>query len=551
MNKLITDARILLLEDDESDAELAARELTTEGLFFDWKRVQTRNEFLNEIESFRPDVILSEYSLSEFDALTALRLLKERKIDIPFILRTGASNEGSAVACMKEGAFDYILKSSLKRLPSAVLNAIEVSRYREAEKKANDALLDNERRLQQAQKMEAIGNLTGGVAHDFNNLLMSILGNTQLALRKIEPESPARHRILEIEKAAKKAAELTRKLLAYSRRQHLERRTIHLNQHTEEIMRLLERVIGENVEITVNFERDLPTVYADPAQIEQVVMNLSINARDAMPEGGHLIIETCSLELDQEYCTRFPYVQPGRYVRMKVSDTGTGMDAETIQHIFEPFYTTKDQGKGTGLGLSMVYGIVKQHDGHIHVESEVGKGTTFEMFLPVDERNVQADKIVPMKRVHRGTETILVAEDEVSLRTIAKDALESLGYTVLLAKDGDEAVELFRTNRDQIQLMLFDVIMPRMSGIRAYEQIHKLEPNVPLILMTGYSSETVQSRFIQSETSADDLGAAVIQKPFDLDILGQRVREVLDAPRYVMSSGSTPKPATPATVPTL
>jgi CheY-like chemotaxis protein len=316
-------------------------------------------------------------------------------------------------------------------------------------------------------------------------------------------------------------------------------------------MRLLERVIGANVLVSVNFESDLPAVYADPAQIEQVVMNLSINARDAMPDGGELTIETCSLELDDVYCSRFPYVQPGNYVCIKVSDTGTGMDAETIQHIFEPFYTTKDQGKGTGLGLSMAYGIIKQHDGHIHVQSQLGIGTTFEIFLPVDSRKVQADKAGPIQSVLGGTETILVAEDEAALRAIAKDALENLGYTVLLAKDGFEAIEMFEKHHDEIQLLLFDVVMPRMGGIHAFESINKLAPSVPLLLMTGYSVETVQSRFIQSEKSADDLGAAVIQKPFDLDALGKKVREVLNAPRSHLNPRSAPKPATPVTIPHL
>jgi len=283
------------------------------------------------------------------------------------------------------------------------------------------------------------------------------------------------------------------------------------------------------VEVNVKVATDLSAVFADPAQLEQVVMNLCVNARDAMPQGGELTIETSNIELDENYSRLYPYVQPGRYVEIRVSDNGIGMDTETLAHIFEPFFTTKAVGKGTGLGLSMVYGIVKQHDGHIHVDSASGRGTTFKVFLPVDDKAVEKEHQMQQIPLRGGTETILIAEDEEALRKLSKDVLETLGYTVLLAKNGEEAVEIYTANRHRIKLLLFDVVMPRLSGSEAFEQIHEMGcGDVPLIFMTGYSSETVQSRFIEQNKLIEDVGAVVIQKPYSLEGLGRKVREVLD-----------------------
>ncbi len=386
--------------------------------------------------------------------------------------------------------------------------------------------------LQQSQKMKAIGTLTGGVAHDFNNLLTVILGNTHLALRTLQFDNPLQLRLVEVEKAANRAALLTRQLLAFSRRQHLERRSINLNHIISEIMKLLRRIIGEDVEVRVIATTGLSAVFADPAQIEQIIMNLAVNARDSMTAGGQLTIETSNITLDKSYQHRYPDVKHGKYVQITVSDTGTGMDAETQKHIFEPFFTTKEVGKGTGLGLSMVYGIVKQHDGHINVYSELGHGTTIKIFLPVVESAVELEAPeIQLPLLVGGTETILVAEDEEPLRRLAKDILEGLGYTVLMAKNGEEAVERYEQNRERIDMLLFDVVMPRMSGWEAYERIHELGGDMPLIFMTGYSSETVQSRFIKRNESMEESGAVVLQKPYNVEGLGRKVREVLDTKR--------------------
>jgi signal transduction histidine kinase/FixJ family two-component response regulator len=414
----------------------------------------------------------------------------------------------------------------------------------------NVRLLEQEReqalRMQQSQKMEAIGTLAGGVAHDFNNLLTVILGNTELAFNKLQPNDPVRPRLVEVDKAAKRAAVLTRQLLAFGRRQQMERRNINLNDVVAEIMKLLNRIIGVDVEVNVKAGSNLSTISADAAQIEQIVMNLAVNARDAMPEGGQLTIETSNVTLDENYQRRYPYVQPGKYVELKVSDTGSGMDEATKARIFEPFFTTKQVGKGTGLGLSMVYGIVKQHDGHINVYSEPEQGTVFKIFLPVVESEVEVEIDQVQTQIGGGNETILLAEDDEGLLNLASDVLDHLGYSVLQAKDGEEAVQIYEENRDQVDLLLLDVMMPRMGGPEAYDRIRQVNGDIPLIFITGYSSDLVKSRFVKQNISLEALGAAVIQKPYNIEGLGRTIREVLDASRRTLTSEDRPNRPTVA-----
>ena len=426
------------------------------------------------------------------------------------------------------------------------IGSVIVFRDVSAKRVAAEALLETESRLQQSQKMEAIGTLTGGVAHDFNNLLTAILGYTQLARQRASSGKPVESLLEEVEKAGSRAAALTRQLLAFSRRQRLQQRNVSIKEAIADILKLLERIIGADVEIVVNHAPDVMAVFADPAQIEQVIMNLSVNARDAMPDGGKLSIETTNVELDEHYCARYPDVEPGRYVQVRVTDTGTGMDAETQSRIFEPFFTTKGVNKGTGLGLSMAYGIVKQHGGHISVYSEPGQGSAFNVFLPVAEEIVGTRTNEAVSVTERGHETVLIAEDEETLRNLSRDLLESLGYRVLIAKDGKEAVSLFESENETIDLLLFDVVMPSMGGLEAYHQIRQRSPReMPVIFMTGYSKEFVKDKFVRNDQLESMPDATVIQKPYTLDALGRAVREELEK----ASRGSEGVQVAPVSVP--
>jgi two-component system, cell cycle sensor histidine kinase and response regulator CckA len=380
-----------------------------------------------------------------------------------------------------------------------------------------------EEQLHHAQKMESIGTLAGGIAHDFNNLLTAIIGNAQLGLAHMTDDNPVKERLIEIEKAGKRAGELTRQLLVFSRRQKIERRLININDTIGDFLKMLHRIIGEDVEVRFLTDASLPMVLIDPGQIEQVIMNLAVNARDAMAGGGLLIIEIHTVTLDEAYCQEHAFVSPGQYVQIVLSDTGSGIDAETQQRIFEPFFTTKGVGKGTGLGLATVYGIVKQHDGFIQVYSEVGHGTTFKIYLPVSTEGVEEELSEAPARPVGGRETILVVEDEAGLRRLAKQILSGLGYTVLTAEDGERAMEVYKATQEQIDLLLVDVIMPRMGGREVYERLQEMGSTTPIIFMTGYSTEMFQSNFI------GDKGAALIQKPYTVSSLGQKVRQVLNA----------------------
>jgi signal transduction histidine kinase len=388
---------------------------------------------------------------------------------------------------------------------------------------AEQALIESEERLQHSQKMEAIGTLAGGVAHDFNNLLTAIIGNAQLALAGLRPKDPLYDRLIEIEHSGKCAAELTRQLLIFSRRERLEPSTIDLNDTIGQFAKLLRRIIGEDIELRFQGAADLSTVFADPGQMEQVLMNLAVNARDAMPEGGELIIETQNIIVDETYCRTHPYARPGKYVQISVTDTGAGMNTDTQQHIFEPFFTTKEVGKGTGLGLAMAYGIIKQHEGMIEVYSEVGHGTTFKIYLPAQEKAVEEKVHETQPMLKGGAETILVAEDDETLQRLLTGMLTGLGYKVILTRDGEAAVETYSSHRDQIDLVILDMVMPRMGGREAYERIRTLGSDVPVIFMTGYSAEIAKSRFVL------ETGAAFIQKPYGIAALGHKVREALDA----------------------
>jgi PAS domain S-box-containing protein len=380
-----------------------------------------------------------------------------------------------------------------------------------------------EQQLRQTQKMEAIGQMAGGVAHDFNNLLTVIRGHTDLLLDHIGQTDALHRNVEQIQKSADRAVSLTRQLLAFSRKQVLQPKVLDLNAVAAEMGKMLPRLIGENITLTISAAPSLGRVKADPGQIEQIILNLAVNARDAMPQGGKLTIETANVELDEAYAREHLTAKPGRHVMLAVSDTGCGMDPETQSHIFEPFFTTKELGRGTGIGLATVYGIVKQSGGWIWVYSEVGKGTTFEIHLPrVDEADdVAAPSKIPIG-VRRGSETILVVEDNESLRQLTDEFLASTGYTVLGAQDGVEAIRIAEQHASRIDLMLTDVVMPGMSGRELAQRVAVLRPDIKVLYASGYTSDALLNQGVLEE------GVSFLPKPFTRDALAQKVREVLE-----------------------
>jgi two-component system, cell cycle sensor histidine kinase and response regulator CckA len=387
-----------------------------------------------------------------------------------------------------------------------------------------------EKQLAQSQKFEAIGQLAGGIAHDFNNMIGAIIGWADLGMEETEGGARLHRHFEKVRQQADRAASLTRQLLAFARRQVLEPRSIDLNQTITETLSLLEKVLGSNIEIKTKLARDLPVVRADPTQIEQVVMNLCINARDAMPEGGALLIETQRVSFDQQFCDAQPFARPGYYCMVCITDTGTGMDAATLDRIFEPFFTTKEMGKGTGLGLATVYGIVRQHGGFSHVYSEVGVGTTFRVYLPMTPAMAaQAEKEADSRPVKGGSETILIAEDHEGLREIARETLANQGYRVLLVSDGERALREFQANRDRIDLVILDVVLPKISGPEVYARILAEKPETPVLFATGYSADMAMLQKIQ------DQNLPVLQKPYSPRDLAGKVRETLDQHARMLS----------------
>jgi two-component system, cell cycle sensor histidine kinase and response regulator CckA len=380
-----------------------------------------------------------------------------------------------------------------------------------------------EEKFRQAQKMEAVGRLSGGVAHDFNNLLGVIIGYAEFLQESLDPENSLRSSVDEILKAGKRAASLTRQLLAFSRQQVLDPKVLDLNVVVLDMDKMLRRLIGEDIELSTVLGPDLGRLKADQSQLEQVLLNLVVNARDAMPQGGKLLIDTQNMMMDDAFVRRYPYpVQPGPYVCLTVTDSGIGMDAETKARAFEPFFTTKEKGKGTGLGLSTVYGVVKQSGGYIDIYSAPGAGTTFKIYLPRVDDAITIDAPIGAATSFTGNETILLAEDESSLRTLTRNTLELCGYKVLEAKDGLEALEVSERFKGPIDLLLTDMVMPGMGGRQLAQELTRRRPEIRLAYMSGYTGQAVGSQ------GPVDPGSVFLLKPFTRELLTRKIREALD-----------------------
>lgn len=387
-----------------------------------------------------------------------------------------------------------------------------------------------EEQLRQAQKMEAIGMLAGGIAHDFNNLLTIITGYGQLMLGSLSMTDPNRSAVDQIMKAGERAAALTRQLLAFSRRQVLQPKVLDLNQLVAGLGVMLRRLIAEDIDLRLSMGPELGRVNADPGLIEQLIMNLVVNSRDAMPKGGTLTIETCNTELDERYVRAHFAVQPGQYVLLGVSDTGVGMDAETRSHLFEPFYTTKSQGRGTGLGLSIVFGIVKQSGGNIEIYSEPGHGTSVKVYLPRVGQAAEGEEEA-VAQAARGVETILLVEDEDMVRKLVRETLEREGYKLLDAAGPAQAIKICQNYKGRIHLMITDVVMPKLNGHELAERLGKMRPDMRVLFMSGYTDNAVL------EIGVIDSESAFLQKPFTPTTLARKVRQVLDSGESTRHAG--------------
>jgi len=387
---------------------------------------------------------------------------------------------------------------------------------------SEESLRRTEMQLRQSQKMEAIGRLSGGVAHDFNNLLTVINGYSSLSMLQLDEADPVRKNIEEITKAAERASGLTRQLLAFSRKQVVHPRALNINEVVRGMEKMLRRLIGEDVELSTNFDESIRNVNVDPGQIEQVIMNLAVNARDAMPDGGKLTIRTANISVDQSSTFRNRTLKVGSYVVLAVSDDGVGMNEDVQNHLFEPFFTTKGLGKGTGLGLATCYGIIAQAGGDIRVYSEPNSGTTFKIYLPMTASATEAPAAPPSDTMPAGRETILVVEDDAGVRQLAVTVLRKCGYRVQISNDAYEALEAIKRS-PQFDLVITDVIMPRMSGKDLRDQIKAHRPGTEVLLMSGYAGDALAHRGVLEE------GLLFLEKPFSPARLAQKVREVLDA----------------------
>ncbi len=494
---------------------------------------------LKSIRSHPPDLILLDILMP---GLSGFEVCKQLKADaltnkIPIIFISALYKATDKLKAFSIGAVDYITKPfqkeevmarvethlSLRKIQKRLktqntMLQQEISDRKQAEEEK--ARLEGQYR--QAQKVEAIGRLAGGVAHDLNNLLVPILGYGEMLVDDFSPEDARRESARQIVNAGFRARNLVRQLLAFSRKQALEYRTLDLNKIIGGFEKLLRRTIREDIGIKIILSPDIRTIRADIGQIEQVIMNLAVNAQDAMPQGGKLILETAMAELDEEYAASRPGVQPGSYVMLAVSDTGCGMDEETCEQIFDPFYSTKGE-QGTGMGLATVYGIVKQHGGNIWVYSESGKGASFKVYLPVsEETHIEKKTLKKAAEDTHGSETILLVEDNEKVRGFIYTILKRMGYTVLKAENGAEALPVLASHAGQVNLLLTDVVMPGMSGKALFAKAAEKHPDLKVLYMSGYTGNVIVHRGVLDE------GIAFIQKPFPVKALAAKVREVLD-----------------------
>jgi signal transduction histidine kinase/ActR/RegA family two-component response regulator len=516
--------RFLHLESRQADTDLISSTLREAGMVCRLTRVQTRMEFLIALREDGFSLILSDDSVPGFDGTDALSLARTVCPEIPFLFVASLQSEDVVIDMMQRGATDYIFKQRLGRLIPSITRTLRGSDERLERRRAEEALRLSEKQLRQAQKMEVVGRLAGGLAQDFNALLTVIMGHSRTLLDALAPRHPIRAKIEEMQQAGERAAGLIRQLLAFSRNQAVEPTILSVNGtigHAEPILR---RLIGDDIQLEIRLDPYDGHVKAGPGQLEQVIVNLVANARDAMPNGGLLAIETSQTELTR---TPMHHLQPlplGRYVKLTVTDTGCGMDAEILSHLFEPFFTTKGERHGTGLGLSTVFGIVTTNGGGIDVWSQVGHGTTLDVYFPLADGQVMPGTIRdPKDRHHHGSETILLVEDESGIRDLVRTELTRIGYHVVEAKNGVEACLSATQQSCHVDLLLTDVVMPGMNGRELAQHLSVIKPNLRVLFMSGYLDDITVHR------GMDPHRTTFLQKPFTTDVLVRTVRALLDS----------------------
>lgn len=554
---------VLIVDDNEQN--LYFLEVLLKGNGFEAISAKNGAEALKSALEAPPDVIVSDILMPVMDGYALCRewMAHEQLRNIPFIFYTATfTGQKDEELALSLGASKFVIKpqepESLMRIitdalaghhadttpvPSEpppheqqILQEYSEALFRKLEKKMADLetvnrelenTLNEQKRLEgqlrQAQKMEVIGRFAGGIAHDFNNILTAIVGYSHLMRMKMESGNPLLAYVDQVFLATERAANLTRSLLMFSRKEEMQPRPVNLNGIIRNLEAFLKRIIGNDIQLRTILVDDNIQIHADSGSIEQVLLNLATNARDAMPRGGILTIELGAALLDEQFVRVHGYGSPGRYALLSVTDNGEGMDEETRQNIFEPFFTTKETGKGTGLGLSIVYGIVKQHNGFISVYSEPGHGTTFRILIPRIESDPDVESSVDHAVSPGGSETILVAEDDAAIRSFIEEFLTSLGYRIILAEDGQEAVDKFRQNKELIKLVLIDTFMPKKNGLEASEEIRAIQPGIKILFTSGHTVEMIQDRGLMEK------GAELITKPLRPCELSYKLREMLHA----------------------